>query len=224
MSLPSKNGGQSSAPHDNGESDAAPPSYNAFSNDQSVADGHIPPADDEVEKVNLTEAFDRLTLGAKPKFPDEDTCLAHLKLLFAMQVMKEEVGYTDGLWDTWDARADDNAAASELTDMEEASVSTPAPPIDEGAKKRLAVLSKLREKRWAIFVARAVDRYEAWWTSMQRPGAGLTEADMCDMYVQGLEKYERFVSADNDLLAWDASSLPPLGQYSFVPRARLLKY
>jgi len=214
MSLPMKNGGPTSASHDNvdgtdGQSDAAPPSYNAFSNDQSVAVGRIPPAEDEVEKVNLTEAFDRLSLGVKPKFPDGDTCLAHLKLLFAIQVMKEEVGYTDGLWEISDTRADDSAAASELTDMEEASISAPAPAVDEAAKKKLAVLSKLREKRWAIFLARAVDRYEAWWTSMQRPGAGLTEADM---YMQGSEKYDRFVSADNDLLAWDASTLPPLGQ------------
>lgn len=29
--------------------------------------------------------------------PDANTCLAHLKLLSALQTLKEDVGYTDGL-------------------------------------------------------------------------------------------------------------------------------
>lgn len=207
-----------------GRSDAAPPpSYDAFSNDQTVADGrtpadaHVPPAEDEIDKVNVTEAFEKLSLGTKPRFPDADTCLAHLKLLFAVQVMKEEVGYTDGLWNIWDTRADDQATVSDLTDLDVASSSASGPAGDEGSNKKLAVLSKLREKRWAVFLARAVDRYEAWWTSMQRPNAGLTEADM---HTPGSEKYDGFVSAGDDLLTWDASNLPPLGESLFGIHAR----
>lgn len=30
--------------------------------------------------------------------PDANTCLAHLKLLSPLQALKEDVGYTDGLW------------------------------------------------------------------------------------------------------------------------------
>jgi hypothetical protein len=214
-------GGSTSAAHngangDDGTSDAAPPSYDAFPNDQSVADGRtpddlrVPPAEDEIDKVNLTEAFDRLSLGIKPKFPDADTCLAHLKLLFAIQGMKEEVGYTDGLWNIWDTRADDTATVSDLAGLETASAPASGPANDEVSNKKLAILSKIREKRWAIFLARAVDRYEAWWSSLQRPNGGLTENDM---RTPRTDKYDLFVSAGNDLIAWDASNLPPLGEY-----------
>ncbi|KAI1025293.1 hypothetical protein LB505_009619 [Fusarium chuoi] len=41
-------------------------------------------------------------------------------------------------------------------------------------------LSKVREKRWALFVARAVDRYEAWWDSLPRELSRLTEGIMTD--------------------------------------------
>lgn len=200
-----------------GESDAAPPSYDAFSNDQTVADGRtpddlrVPPDEDEINKVNLTEAFDKLSLGIWPKFPDADTCLAHLKLLFAIQGMKEEVGYTDGLWNIWDTRADDNATVSDLADLETASASASVPANGEVSNKKLAILSKIREKRWAIFLARAVDRYEAWWTSMQIPNGGLTESDM---HTPRTDKYDLFVSSSKDLVRWDASNLPPLGEYS----------
>ena len=195
------------------ESDAAPPSYYAVSNDQTVADGRtpddqrIPPTEDEISKVNLTEAFDKLLLETRPNFPNADTCLAHLKLLFAIQAMKEEVGYTDGLWNIWDIRADSVEASTDgdIADLASASVTG----SDEVSKKKLAILSKLREKRWAVFLARAVDRYEAWWTSMQKPNGGLTETDM---HTPRTEKYDLFVSAGNDLLTWDGSNLPPLGQ------------
>lgn len=218
MSSLSKKGGPTPAAQ-NGD-DAAPPSYGAFPNDNdqsvAVADGRtpadlrVPPADDEIDKINLTEAFDNLSLSVKPKFPDADTCLAHLKLLFAIQGMKEEVGYTDGLWNIWDSRADDYATDSELADLDTASASAAAPAISHGvSNQKLAALSKIREKRWALFLARAVDRYEAWWSCMQRPNDGLTEDDM---RMPRTDKYELFVSSDRDIIAWDASNLPPLGE------------
>lgn len=198
-------------------SDPAPPSYDASADDEAVADGRtpadlrVPPSEDEVAKVNLTEAFDKLNLGAKPKFPDVDTCLAHLKLLFAIQAMKEEVGYTDGLWNIWDTRADTDESLASLDEI--APLGAPERPGGDAQQqaldKKLAILSKLREKRWAIFLARAVDRYEAWWTSMQLPGAALTEADMLS---PASSKYAYFVHLNEDLLAWNATNLPPLGK------------
>jgi hypothetical protein len=199
----------------NGEPPAAPPAYNASEINESVADGRTPedfrdpPAEEDIAKVKLTEAFDRLSLRSGSKFPDVDTCLAHLKLLFAIQSMKEDVGYTDGLWNIWDTRAGDSETDADLHGPEEGALPESGPAMDDTTKKRLAVLSKIREKRWAIFLARAVDRYEAWWASMQRPGTVLTETDFSD---RGSKTYDRFVSADDHLLAWDASNLPPLGE------------
>lgn len=189
----------------NGRSDPAPPAYDAFSSEGGLGG---PPAE-EVDQVNLTEAFDKLSLGTDPKYPDVDTCLAHLKLLFAIQVMKEEVGYSDGLWNIWDTRTgtEDNAPESDLEKLEKPP--NHAPALDEASNKKLAVLSKIREKRWAVFLARAVDRYEAWWISMQTPNGNLTEADM---HTPDSEKYDLFVSSSNNRIAWDSSNLPPLGE------------
>jgi hypothetical protein len=199
----------------NGASDAPPPAYDACTNDESVANGRtpddlrIPPTDDEISKVNLTEAFDKLSLDGRPKHPDVDTCLAHLKLLFAIQAMKEEVGYTDGLWNIWDARADSPETMSDGLDT--------APPVEGStagvSNKKLAALSKIREKRWAVFLARAVDRYEAWWTSMQTPNGGLTASDM---HNPTSENFAGFTTPSNDYITWDAANLPPLGKCSIA--------
>jgi len=222
-SIPKKNPSHTASSDRNGTdggSDAAPPAYNALDHDQSATDGRIPddlglpPSEAEIGKVNLTEAFDKLSLGTGSKYPDVDTCLAHLKLLFAFQVMKEEVGYTDGLWNIWDTRADDSATVSDVHDLEETPASGPAG--DEASKKRLAILSKIREKRWAVFLARAVDRYEAWWTSMRAPNGPLSGAVM---FIPGSDKYEAFTSPSNETVAWDATNLPPLGECSLLASA-----
>lgn len=189
-----------------------PPSYSASGNDHSVADGQIPadlrvpPSEEEISKVNLTEAFDKLTLDPKPAHPDVDKCLAHLKLLFAIQTMKEEVGYTDGLWNIWDSRAD-HGAESALAEMD--SASSVAPGQQEVQDKKLEILSKIREKRWTIFLARAVDRYEAWWSSLQPANGGLKETDM---QLPTWENYGMFVNSKDDMFGWLAENLPPLGK------------
>src|SRR5262249_36836054 len=110
--------------------------------------------------VNINAAFEALSLSDGPQNPDANTCLAHLKLLFAIHSLKTDIGYTDGLWGIADASIEG------LTDAQEEKRLKAVNP-DE----RMAALSRLREKRWAIFLARAVDRYEAWWTTL--PGEPL---------------------------------------------------
>ncbi|KAK7951046.1 uncharacterized protein PG986_006774 [Apiospora aurea] len=112
------------------------------------------PRIDEETESQLRAAFYNLNLGydASPT-PVVDTCLAHLKLLRAFEGLKSRTGLTDGLWDIWDSRAQNASRGG---------------PLD--------ILVKLREKRWAVYVARAVDRYEAWWKSFVP--TMLTEFDM----------------------------------------------
>ncbi|KAI1771974.1 hypothetical protein F4818DRAFT_454190 [Hypoxylon cercidicola] len=159
----------------------APPRY-SFENGQAEA----PP----VEELN--SAFSSLHLVSPSTEVTPDTCLAHLKLLHAFETLKEDVGYTDGLWGLYDSRVlskndrKSNAVQNNLK-------------LDDETGKRLA---GLREKRWALFVARAVDRYEAWWGKLST--TYLTEDDM-----GGSEKYSGFVSPSNPL-AWAENILPPL--------------
>jgi len=196
---------------------AVPPPAYEETDDIPVANGK-PPLDQPPQAeppplvnappVDITAGFANLRLASHPKDADVDTCLAHLKLLAAFQNMKEEVGYTDGLWNIWDTRAD---TANFVVDPEappaDASVTEQLveDPSQRTAEDKMAVLSRLREKRWAIFVARAVDRYQAWWTSLYQPS--LTEVNMTTPHEAS---YEAFPTT-GDILAWTPAMLPPLG-------------
>ncbi len=135
----------------------------------------------------------------------ESRCLVHLKLLHAINAMKEDVGYTDGLWGIWDSLVTDSKGYS-LDPTGIHSDNEKAKMTEDEEKKMM--LSKLREKRWAIFVARAVDRYEAWWNAQEI--MMLTEGDMT---VKDGDNYMRFPSTSRKF-DWQVSTLPPLGQSS----------
>ncbi|KAK8065163.1 hypothetical protein PG997_011910 [Apiospora hydei] len=98
----------------------------------------------------LNAAFSSLDLDSVSTTVTPDTCLAHLKLLNAFQNLKE-----DPL--TPNVRVDGN---------------------DEGEKPETPerLLAMLREKRWALYLARAVDRYEVWWNHFHADP--LTEQDL----------------------------------------------
>lgn len=142
----------------------------------------------EDAETQLREAFYHLNLCQEPSaIPTIDTCLAHLRLLRAFEDLKTRVGHSDGLWDIWDARAH-NASRNAADD----------------------VLAKLREKRWAVFVARATERYEAWWKSFV-PDM-LTESHMLTDGKDGQpSRYESFVTRREPMI-WTSDALPPLGE------------
>jgi hypothetical protein len=119
------------------------------------------------------------------KTPQADACLAHLRLLYAFERLKSETGYQDGLWDIWDSRAG-GPTASNAAD----------------------ILVKLREKRWAVYVARAVDRYEAWWKSFVPQM--LKEKETMAGEGADQQRYEGFT--ENKPTIWNEEMLPPLGK------------
>lgn len=137
--------------------------------------------------------FSSLNLTDEPLHmltPGPDTCLAHLRLLYAFRRLREEVGYRDGLWGIADPGEDPKA---------------PEVPLE--------TLSKLREKRWAIYLARAVDRYEAWWKTLG--GTGVT---LGAMQVKGGD-YEMFPFEDisGTTNYWNEDMLMPLGACARKP-------
>ncbi|KAI8954979.1 hypothetical protein F4801DRAFT_587161 [Xylaria longipes] len=170
------------------DNDPAPPSYNA------PASTSMSP--DDVEQLN--SAFQSLEVPLIAELVTVDTCLAHLKLLFAFQNLKEVVGYNDGLWDIYDSRVSPDRKGADVSQENE--------KLDDEIKKNLPLL---REKRWALYVARAVDRYEAWWNSF--PKLPLTEGDMVEIS----PKYVDFPwtpPSDPARLARKRNVLPPLGK------------
>ncbi|KAI2638591.1 hypothetical protein GGS21DRAFT_509045 [Xylaria nigripes] len=166
------------------EADAAPPSYDA-SHTTSLSRGDID---------QLTSAFSSLHVPLVAQNVSPDTCLAHLKLLYAFQNLKETIGYTDGLWNLYDNRIFPNRDGTiALKKTEE---------LDDDTKKKLSLL---REKRWALYVARATDRYEAWWNGFSKDP--LTEKDM----LRDTTRYSEFTCSSNaTAFAWTRNMLPPL--------------
>jgi hypothetical protein len=138
----------------------------------------------------LTAAFSNLNISdTPPAFPSADHCLAHLKLLNSLHALKEDIGYTDGLFGLWDAKCE----------------------VLEG-KERDATLAKTREKRWALYIARAVERFEVWWLRY------LCSLEDCQR-LQGSEmvatskNYNMFTSL-GEVQKWTTTMLPPIGKES----------
>lgn len=176
-------------PSENAAGQSRPPSYR-----RPVATHQGP----SLEEINAS--FSNLRIGDVPRpFPDADLCLAHLKLLEALFILKQEVGYTDGAFDIWDSRAPGTVE----------SVAN-----DERARHmRLEALSKIREKRWALYVARAVRRFEIWWMKV------LCTYEQSVMLTEIAMQYQEFQDfpAAGIIQRWNTSMLPPLGTSSRQP-------
>jgi len=162
---------------------------NNFSVNES-ADGndHRPPYEPPTQTAaeDLNAAFTSLHLSKySSSLPTTDECLAHLKLLSAFQVLKEDVGYTDGLFELWDARCE---------------------KLDE--KDRAKALASIHEKRWALYIARAVDRFQDWWAKVLCSGKHRLEwKDMLTDH----GPFARFTEVQSPV-SWRMDMLPPLGE------------
>lgn len=178
---------------------------NETSIDPDVIDDSVVEAAEDVNAAFLNLSFESsITDHLDIRYSiSEDACLAHLKLLHAIQSMKEEAGYTDGLWNLWndrgkwaldDLRADADWSTIRMLEKTNAKTVTAAGH------------SRIREKRWALFVARAVDRYETWWKSLGENHM-LTEEDMAD---PDSYKFKKFPTSRK--LVWEERMLPPLGE------------
>jgi hypothetical protein len=167
------------------ENYASPPPPGPHSNEPPPAYAAVDPSRDP-PPVLLTTGFADLQLPTKSvEFPTTDQALAHLKLLNALHILKEDVGYTDGLFGI------SNSLSGQLAcDTDEA-------------------LAKIREKRWLLYVARAAGRFEDWWLKVLWPkegGARLRRAEMIATNPEFVDFTKRG-QAQN----WTTAELPPLG-------------
>lgn len=140
---------------------------------------------EELPTVDINAGFANLSLSAAPQAPDVNLTIAHLKLLEAFHSLKQDIGYTDGLFDFWDSRANKH--------------------LKEVSKD--AILSKIREKRWALYIARAADRFDAWWSTTLC--VGNQRLELRDMMRPGFKE----AAIIGTPLTWAADMLPPLGKF-----------
>jgi len=146
--------------------------------------GDSPPSY-STETPDITAAFSNLRLGTKADKPTIDECIAHLKLLEAFSQLREDIGTTDALYGIQDDFA------------------SPLP-----AERRTESLARMREKRWAVFVTRAVDRFAVYWQNCIQPDARMLRQTDVDSSQFG-DGY-----GSSAALEFDVNNLPPLGMQS----------
>ena len=120
------------------------------------------------------------------RLPLNDECIAHLKFLTVLGHLRKDISETDGLFGINDVTADAFGA------------------------DRPRALSKIREKRWAVYVARAVLRFERWFYTLMNakydgPDTSIKVRDLSTG--MGLEYYTKL---PNFQLDWSTERLPPI--------------
>ena len=111
---------------------------------------------------------------------------AHLKLLESFHQLREDIALHDGLFGIWDSFV----------------------PFTPSEEEKAEILLKIREKRWAIYVAKAASRFETWWQASVEPGTGMLS--IADLLID----YSRHLYVDEgDQSHFSKENLPPLGMY-----------
>jgi hypothetical protein len=114
-----------------------------------------------------------------------EQCIVHLKLLSVFANLRATVSNIDGLFGIQDTQAENF--------LEE--------------KQKSIAFARRREKRWAIYTSRAVDRYTTWWLKTPFPSdeKPLTTTDLrMPDYAKVSEGLKQF--------QWESRHLPPLGK------------
>ena len=133
-----------------------------------------------------------------------DQCIAHLKLLETFFQLREEVGNSNELFGIPDPDFSGVLATSRTSQNDQA----------------LAQI-KVREKRWAVYVARAVDRFYKWWdkcvpTTLEgAPYHKLTTEELCTKRVNDIPGRGRPIKQ-----LGSKDYLPPLGKFAHYRRRK----
>jgi len=114
-----------------------------------------------------------------------DQCVVHLKFLVALADLRETVSSQDGLFSLFDKHMATNFQSED---------------------SQVQALARLKEKRWAVYTASAVDRFTTWWkVCVPKCGNRVTIDSLSG------PNYPNIVKCD-ERLAWSGDKLPPLGK------------
>ena len=161
--------------------------------------------DNQIDPPDITAGFNNLSLNsANSDTPQVDQCIAHLKVLECFYRLRQKIGSTDGLFGIENNFALDKGLSSE--------------------DKTPEVLAKFAEKRWAVYVSRAVERFEKWSATI------IPEAQMArnsDLEMIGKEGKLCDPINSKASLKFDKNNMPPADvlmvwhAYMLNPRAYL---
>ncbi|KAH7082416.1 hypothetical protein FB567DRAFT_474898 [Paraphoma chrysanthemicola] len=177
---------------------------------------------------------DELNFQLSPlEIPTPAECIAHLKLLHAFAKLRRDVGNRENLFgislgkaETKDQQTGRNAESSATNgdaqpdgvheqNAERVAVETHVP--ETAATPDIALAERIRDKRWAVFVHQAVDRFEAWWNSISTTSSVFystikqSDFETSDWSYDGKPIISRFTTQGDGLDANGAQfPLPPL--------------
>lgn len=135
---------------------------------------------DDAQVAALVDLFENLgPVDTFQALPTPATCLVHLQFLTALQALRQDIGQLDGFMGLWDADATNDKAKT----------------------------SEVSEKRWSLYVERAVDRYATWWDVQRSPYPPLTEKMMSET---NTARFEAFPKQPQPADFWTPETLPPL--------------
>ncbi|KAJ5669376.1 hypothetical protein N7462_010446 [Penicillium macrosclerotiorum] len=130
----------------------------------------------QLPTLNLTE----LTTKPTESTVSRDQCVAHLKFLAVLADLRDYISNIDGLFGLFNSDADQY------------------PDSLNEARARIC------EKRWAVYTARAVDRYSKWWTVCLPRSQGHATLSTIAM-----PDYETIIDCETQIL-WSVDNMPPL--------------
>lgn len=124
------------------------------SSPSEITDHH---GENAITPPDMAAGFRNILIGGRmaESFPLVNECIAHLKVLECFYRLRQSIGSTDGLFGICNSVVTDSPIWKEQEVLE---------PANQAQKDRL--LRRVAEKRWAIYVARAVDRFEVWVRAM----------------------------------------------------------
>ena len=166
--------------------------------DASTKKNTAPPAYSASPEDELATQTERLALNdldTPTSLPNVQKVIAHLELLHAIHSLRNDVSNHDGLFDLYNEDVGPTKGAS-----------------NEQAQSPL--VESLKAKRWAVFVARAEDRFRAWWSSLRKKsGAAMLRLGPLSTKAYFNAQFEpkffkRVITTKDDL--------PPLGRSSLA--------
>jgi len=121
--------------------------------------------------------------GPSSYLPTTDQCIIHLKLLACFHKLQEQISGRDNLFGYPDVVV-----------------------TDEETKKRQA---GIREKRWEVYVVRAVERFTRWWKILYNSKLGKFEEKITGH--NAVKRAQEFDKALDSGTVFAIDAMPPLG-------------
>ena len=134
------------------------------------------------------------TVPLSPDLPSPEDCVAHLKLLECFYHLKQSIASTNGLF---------GISCDVVENLDQS-----APRTDKDSNNEIVTL--LAEKRWEVYVSRAVERFSKWRNSLEPTSNYYALAQAISS--KGRTLANRVDPETAKPFSFDAENLPPIGK------------